>query len=44
MVDKPSPDYFNWVTCDPALLGYLFSSLTHEVLQGISRLTTFAIT
>jgi hypothetical protein len=41
-VDKPNPDYFNWVTHDQALLDYLFSSLTHKVLQGVSTLTTSA--
>jgi hypothetical protein len=29
---KPNPDYFNWITWDQALLSYIFSSLTCEML------------
>jgi hypothetical protein len=42
-VDKPNPDYFNWVTHDQALVDYLFSSFTHKVLQGVFTLTTSAV-
>jgi hypothetical protein len=40
VMEKNNLDYLNWVTHDQALLGYLFSSLTHEVLQGVTMLTT----
>jgi hypothetical protein len=39
---KPNPDYFNWVTRDQALFGYIFSSLMCEVLQGITTLNSSA--
>jgi hypothetical protein len=42
VTEKPNPDYLSWVTRDQALLGYLFSSLTCEVLQGVTMLTTSA--
>jgi hypothetical protein len=32
VMEKLNPDYLRWVTRDHALLGYLFSSLTCEVL------------
>jgi hypothetical protein len=41
-MEKPNLDYFNWVTRDQVLLGYLFSSLTCEVLQGVTMLTSSA--
>jgi hypothetical protein len=31
-LEKSNPDYLNWVTRDQVLLGYIFSSLTREVL------------
>jgi hypothetical protein len=40
VTEKPNPDYLSWVTRDQALLGYLFSSLTREVLQCVTMLTT----
>jgi hypothetical protein len=39
VMEKNNPDYLNWVTRDQALLGYLFSLLTREVLQGVTMLT-----
>jgi hypothetical protein len=38
--EKSNPDYFHWVTRDQDLLGYLFSSLTREVLQGVTTHTS----
>jgi hypothetical protein len=37
---QPNPEYARWVSCDQAVLGYLFSSLTREVLMGVTTLTT----
>jgi hypothetical protein len=37
-----NPTYASWVAQDQAILGYLFSSLTHEMLMHISRCTTVA--
>jgi hypothetical protein len=42
VTEKPNPNYLNWVMRDQALLGYLFSLLTREVLQGITMLMTSA--
>jgi hypothetical protein len=39
VVEKNNPEYLNSVTRDQALLGYLFSSLTCDVLQGVTMLT-----
>jgi hypothetical protein len=43
VMEKLNPDYLRWVMRDHALLGYLFSSLTREVLQGVTMLTTSAL-
>jgi hypothetical protein len=43
MIEKPNPEYLNWVTHDQALLGYIFSSLSREVLQGVTTLTTLTV-
>jgi hypothetical protein len=42
VVEKNNPDYLNWVTRVQALLRNFFSSLTREVLQGVTTLTTSA--
>ena len=41
-MDTPNPEYINWVTRDQALLGYILSSLTREVLMGVTTATTSA--
>jgi hypothetical protein len=38
--EKTNPEYAHWVSHDQALLGYLLSSLTREVLQGVTMLPT----
>jgi hypothetical protein len=43
VVEKNNPDYLNWVTRDQALLEYMFSSLTREVVQGVTTLTMSAV-
>jgi hypothetical protein len=35
ITETPNPEYTRWVTKDQALLGYLFSSLTREVLMSV---------
>jgi hypothetical protein len=37
---QPNPEYARWVSRDQVVLGYLFSSLTREVLMGVTTLTT----
>jgi hypothetical protein len=39
---QPNPEYARWVSCDQAVLRYLFSSLTREVLMGVTTLTSSA--
>lgn len=39
---EPNPEYARWITRDQALLGYLLSSLTREVLQSVATLTSSA--
>jgi hypothetical protein len=39
---QPNLEYARWVSHDQAVLGYLFSSLTREVLMGVTMLTTSA--
>jgi hypothetical protein len=41
-MDTPNPEYINWVTRDQALLGYILSSLTREVLMGVMTAMTSA--
>lgn len=41
-MDTPNPEYINWVTRDQALLGYILSSLTREVLMGVTTAMTSA--
>jgi hypothetical protein len=40
VTQKANPDYVRWVTHDQALLGYLLSSLTQEILMGVTTLTS----
>jgi hypothetical protein len=40
--DKPNPEYVAWISRDQALLGYLLTSQTREVLMGVSTLTSSA--
>jgi hypothetical protein len=40
--EQPNPEYARWVSRDQALLGYLLSSLTREVLMGVTTLNTSA--
>jgi hypothetical protein len=35
--DKPNPEYTHWLTYDQALLGYILSSLTREVVMGVTH-------
>jgi hypothetical protein len=37
---QPNPEYARWVSRDQAVLGYLLSSLTREVLMGVTLLTS----
>lgn len=39
---QPNPEYARWVSRDQAVLGYLLSSLTREVLMGVTTLTSSA--
>jgi hypothetical protein len=39
---QPNPECARWVSRDQAVLRYLFSSLTREVLMGVTTLTTTA--
>jgi hypothetical protein len=39
-MEQPNPEYARWVSRDQALIGYLLSSLTREVLMGVTKLTT----
>jgi hypothetical protein len=40
VVDEPNPAHALWVSCNQAVLGYLFTSLSHEVLTGVATLTS----
>jgi hypothetical protein len=40
ITQKANLDYVRWVTCDKALLGYLLSSLTREILMGVTTLSS----
>jgi hypothetical protein len=42
IVEEPNPTYVQWVAKDRVVLGYLLTSLTHEVLTGVTTLTTSA--
>jgi hypothetical protein len=42
ITEKPNPKYIKWVTCDQALLGYILSSLSQEVLMGVTTHTSSA--
>jgi hypothetical protein len=42
IVEEPNPTYVQWVAKDRVILGYLLTSLTHEVLTGVTTLTTSA--
>jgi hypothetical protein len=37
-----NPEYVKWCTRDQVILSYLFSSLTWEVLMGVTSHTSFA--
>jgi hypothetical protein len=43
-VKQRNPAYRAWMARDQAVLGYLFSSLTHETLMHVSRCTSSAQT
>lgn len=39
---EPNPEYKRWIARDQAVLGYLLSSLTREVLMSVATLTSSA--
>jgi hypothetical protein len=41
-VEECNPAYAQWIARDQSVLGYLLSSLTHEVLTGVATMTTSA--
>jgi hypothetical protein len=42
IVIEPNPAYDRWVTQDQSVMGYIFVSLSREVLTGVSTMTTSA--
>jgi hypothetical protein len=42
VISKPNPEYARWVAQDQAVLSYLFSSLTREILTTVASLRTSA--
>lgn len=40
ITSKPNPEYARWVAQDQALLSYLFSSLSREILTSVASLRT----
>jgi hypothetical protein len=42
VLEQPNPEYTKWVTNDQALLGYILSSLSREVLMGVTTNTSSA--
>jgi hypothetical protein len=42
VTEQPNPEYTKWATRDQALLGYLLSSLSQEILTGLTTQTTSA--
>jgi hypothetical protein len=42
ITEESNPEHSRWVARDQALLGYLFSSLTREVLMGVTNHTSSA--
>jgi hypothetical protein len=43
-IEQPNPEYIKWMNQDQALLGYLLSSMTREVLTSVMTLTTSVAT
>jgi hypothetical protein len=40
--EQVNPEYIKWVNCDQALLGYILSSLTRDVLMSVTTHTSLA--